>query len=80
MADTTDTPTASSKKQKVTVTLNGEMLETVTELAEKLGISVGDVLRRGIAIETFIEAEIADGGELLIRKNGELERLTLLYT
>lgn len=49
-----------------------EWLQTHTQLSQV------DVINRAIQIMGFLERQTTDGGELLIRKNGEVEKVTII--
>ncbi|MCA1223559.1 hypothetical protein [Streptomyces sp. 8L] len=59
---------------KLTPRANDALLRTV----ERAQLSKTDVVNRAIQVYDFIEAQLADGGEILVRKNGEIEKITLI--
>ena len=44
----------------------------------KTQLNQADVINRAIQIMGFLERQTSDGGELLIRKNGETEKVTII--
>jgi len=70
-----------SDRRRVVVSLTGEAADVVRQLAEKHGVSVGEVVRRAIAVQRFIEAETEAGSTLLVRKpSGDIDRLQFVFT
>lgn len=64
---------------KVTVNLRPEDLETLRAIAKRRKITMTEALRRAIAMERFVEAAIADGGNLLVeQKDKRLRQLVLV--
>jgi hypothetical protein len=64
---------------KVTVNLRPEDLETLRAIARRRKITLTEAIRRAIAMERFVEAAIADGGNLLVeQKDKRLRQLVLV--
>jgi hypothetical protein len=55
-------------KQKVTVSLTGEAIGAVREIALARGISVSEALRQAIGTEKFITDERSKGSKILIER------------
>lgn len=66
--------------QKVSISLTNEAAETVRAAAESAGVSTSEVIRRALAIQRFVNREIAAGSTILVRKpNGDLERVEMVF-
>lgn len=70
----TPNPELTALNCKLIPRANDALLRTV----ERAQLSKTDVVNRAIQVYDFIEAQLADGGEILVRKNGEIEKITLL--
>jgi hypothetical protein len=75
----TDEVIDEATRVKVTVNLRPEDLETLRAIAKRRKITMTEALRRAIAMERFVEAAIADGGNLLVeQKDKRLRQLVLV--
>mgnify|MGYP000539146505 CR=1 FL=1 len=69
-----------TRTRKISVALTDEAAQTVEEMAAKNKIPVSELVRRAIALEKFIEDELAEGSTVMIRrKNGDLERVQFVF-
>ena len=62
----------------MTIQLTNELAEGLEWLAEDLGISQVEALRRAIGTELYLRKELKDGGRLLIKKESEIKEVVLL--
>lgn len=75
----TDEVIDEATRVKVTVNLRPEDLETLRAIAKRRKITMTEALRRAIAMERFVDAAIADGGNLLVeQKDKRLRQLVLV--
>lgn len=74
MSDVTDL----KQSKRMSVTLIPKANTELEWLQGHKQLSQVDIINRAIQIMGFIERQIADGGELLIRKNGETEKITII--
>ena len=75
----TDEVIDEATRVKVTVNLRPEDLETLRAIAKRRKITLTEAIRRAIAMERFVEAAIADGGNLLVeQKDKRLRQLVLV--
>lgn len=66
---------------KISVSLTDEAAGLVNNLSAKHNISVSEVVRRGLAIQRFVERELDKGSEILVRdRNGNLERVEFIFS
>lgn len=67
-------------RQKLSLNLTDEAAQVVRELAAAKGISVTEVIRRGISLERFILDQLKDGGSFLIRRrDGTIETVHFVF-
>jgi Arc/MetJ-type ribon-helix-helix transcriptional regulator len=67
---------ASSEKVKVTVSLPEATVDDIRALAEKLGITASEVLRRAVRTEKFLdEVEEADGKFLIEKADHSIQQV-----
>jgi len=72
--------TTAPPKIKISVNLTGETAERVERLAEQKGLTVSEIVRRALAMELFVEDELAKGSDFLLRSEaGELERVAFIF-
>lgn len=64
--------------KRMTIQLNQELAEGLEWLAENLGVSQVDALRRAIGTELYLRKELKDGGRLFIKKDSEIKEVVLL--
>lgn len=57
-----------TSKQKVTVSLTGEAIGAIKEIASRRGISMSDALRQAIGTEKFLVEEHDKGSKILIER------------
>jgi len=75
----TDEVIDEATRVKVTVNLRPEDLETLRAIAKRRKITLTEAIRRAIAMERFVEAALADGGNLLVeQKDKRLRQLVLV--
>lgn len=60
---------------RVTVNLPSQVWAALTKLAERLRISKTEALRRAITTYVFLMKQQDDGKEILLRKDGNVERI-----
>jgi hypothetical protein len=63
--------------KRVNVTFTPQQYQTLRDLASQQGINVSDVLRQAINITKLI-VDANQHGKILIERNGEVQRLTLV--
>lgn len=70
-------PALADTVKRVTVNLREEDFDRLRELADKLGLSPNEVLRRALATETFLTRKrIDEGSDVLVRdKKGDVEQV-----
>ncbi len=64
--------------KRMSVTLIPKANTELEWLQGSMQLSQVDIINRAIQIMGFLERQTADGGELLIRKNGEIEKVTII--
>lgn len=74
----TKTTRASPTTKRMTIQLTKELAEGLEWLAEDLGISQVEALRRAIGTEIYLRQELKDGGRLFIKKESEIKEVVLL--
>lgn len=63
------------------MTLTDEARDAVAALTENTGRSVSEVMRCAVALERFVETELAAGSTFLVRRDdGELERIQFMFS
>jgi hypothetical protein len=60
----------SKGKQKLAVNLTDDAARVVRQLADEEGITVSEVIRRGIALEKFVLDQLHSGAEVLLSRDG----------
>lgn len=70
--------TRASPTKRMTIQLTKELAEGLEWLAEDLGISQVEALRRAIGTELYLRKELKDGGRLLIKKESDIKEVVLL--
>jgi Ribbon-helix-helix protein, copG family len=76
MADVaTNIPTKASKPttERLSVNLPIEMMERLRVVAEVEGLSVTELIRRGVSADQFLREQITNGTEILLREKGKKE-------
>jgi len=64
----------------LSIKLPDEAARVVRELADSKGITATEVLRRGIALERFVTAQLDAGGTFLVqRPDGRLETVHFVF-
>lgn len=72
--------TVGNPKTKISVSLNDEAAEAVAELVRTKGLPVSEIIRRGIALERFIEEELENGSSFFVKNaSGETERVRFIF-
>ena len=71
---------AGTAKEKVSISLTERAAEVVERWAEEQHLTLSEVVRRALSLYDLIESEQKDGADILLRKEGETEKLRLLYT
>ena len=71
---------AATTKEKVSISLTERAADVVERWAEEQHLTLSEVVRRALSLYDLIETEQKDGADVLLRKNGETERLRLLYS
>lgn len=71
---------AAMTKEKVSISLTARAAEVVERWAEEQHLTLSEVVRRALSLYNLIETEQKDGADVLLRKNGETEKLRLLYS
>jgi hypothetical protein len=66
------------QSKRMSVTLIPKANTELEWLQGHTNLSQADIINRAIQIMGFLERQAADGGELLIRKNGEVEKVTII--
>jgi hypothetical protein len=67
-------------KQKLSLNLTDEAAQTVREMAASKGISVTEVIRRGISLERFVMSQLEANGTFLIRRSdGAIETVHFVF-
>lgn len=70
---------ARRESERYSVTLVPPAAQAVAELIELTGLSKTDVINRAVQVYNFLEAQKADGSEVLLRNHeGTLERLHIV--
>lgn len=64
--------------KRMTIQLNQDLAQGLEWLAENLGVSQVDALRRAIGTEIYLRQELKDGGKLFIKKESEIKEIVLL--
>lgn len=59
------------------VELPEEVVQALTEIAQRNGLRLEEAIQQAIVNEKFIEDEVEGGAKLLIEKNDELRHLDL---
>jgi hypothetical protein len=79
-ADDAPLPTRPRKAAKLSISLTGEALAAVEEIAHRNGIAEGDAVRRAIKLLKFMDEEMSQGTVFRMQTpGGEPERLRLVY-
>jgi nucleoid-associated protein YejK len=52
--------------------------EALTRSVTRTRLSKTDTVNRALQVYDYIEEQLRQGGELLIRKNGEIEKITII--
>lgn len=73
-----DDVTNLKQSKRMSVTLIPKANTELEWLQGHTGMAQVDVINRAIQIMGFIERQVAAGGELLIRKDGETEKVTII--
>jgi Arc/MetJ-type ribon-helix-helix transcriptional regulator len=60
-----------TEKVKVTVSLPQDTVNDIKQLAEALGISASELLRRAVRTEKFLDSVETDEGKVLIQRPGQ---------
>ena len=60
-----------TEKVKVTVSLPQDTVNDIKQLAEALGISASELLRRAVRTEKFLDSVETDEGKVLIQSPGQ---------
>jgi hypothetical protein len=72
---------AESRESPATRRLNFKLSEPVFRALERMarskGTTMSDVLRDALALEQWVEEERAQGGRILVERNGEVRELVL---
>ena len=68
----------SDKTKRMTIQLTKELAEGLEWLAEDLGTSQVEALRRAVGTEIYLRKELKDGGKLMIKKDSEIKEIVLL--
>lgn len=76
---TTDSGSPRGKKPaRLSLNISRATEEALLELMDEKSISMTEAVRRLIGYGAVINRAIRDGGEVLIRRNGQTERVVLL--
>jgi Arc/MetJ-type ribon-helix-helix transcriptional regulator len=59
-----------SEKVKVTVSLPQDTVDDIKSLAESLGITASELLRRAVRTEKFLDRVESDNGKILVEREG----------
>jgi hypothetical protein len=71
-------PQPSGPGVPVTLTLAQDDFERLQEIAAELGIDLGEVIQRSLATALFIQDEVDQGAQILIkRRDGRTDELLL---
>lgn len=63
--------------RRVNVNFSEVVYRMLDELAKRKGTTMAEVLRDAIALEKWVEDERAQGGRILVERNGEVRELVL---
>lgn len=58
-----------------TYTLSDEVLDALRSIADRTGLSLEQAIAQAVINENLLEGEVADGGELLVKKGDAIHRL-----
>lgn len=71
-------PTDLKSSKRMSITLIPRANTELEWLQGQTQMSQTDLINRAIQIMGFIERQLADGKELLVRKDGEVEKITIV--
>jgi hypothetical protein len=63
---------------RVTVNLPTPAVAVLTQLAQKRGSTVTEVIRHAISLEQQVDEQLSQGARILIEKGGALKELEIL--
>lgn len=67
--------------QRLVISLTGEAADAVREMAARQNASPGEIVRRAVAVQRFIDEEVARGATFMIKgSSGEIDRLQFVFT
>jgi predicted transcriptional regulator len=66
-----DRPSTEHRVRKVTANLPESVVQALTEVAQKRGITMTDALRRAISIQKYLEGVYDEGGTVLVERKGQ---------
>jgi hypothetical protein len=75
----TDSPTGKMEVGKrITLNLSPEAAERLKDLARSNRVSMGEVIRRSLSLESFVQNEVRKGAKILVQeKDGTMKELVL---
>ncbi len=68
-------PRTSEPMRRVNVNFTPEAYSALEGLARRKGTTISEVLRDAIALEQWFEATRAEGGRVLVERDGEIREL-----
>ena len=69
-------PAAQGRRLSVNVAL--DVADAIDELAKRRGLTITDVIRRAVSTYKFIDDETANGGKILVERNGAVREVQFL--
>lgn len=64
--------------KRLTINLVAELHNELTLRAARRGVSLTDLIRRAVALDKFVDENLAGGGRLLIERDGEVREVVLV--
>jgi hypothetical protein len=64
-------------EQRIVVTLSADAYRKLKGTADRTHLSVGDLVKNGLALADWLEDENARGAQLLIKRGGRLREVNL---
>jgi hypothetical protein len=74
-----DPETTPTVVERLTVALVGDAVRALSRIRDRSGLKKVDILNRAIVVYDFIDAELRDGKQIVLRdKDGREERVRLI--
>jgi len=63
---------------RITVTLIPRTAAELQTIHERTGLSKTDIVNRAISLYEFVDTELSEGGDVIVRRDGEQNKIKLL--